>query len=92
MNFEWDAAKNAANRHKHGVTFHEAQQAFWDPQRVIAADTRHSTKREQRFFCFGKVGGMVMTVRFTYRNKHIRIFGAGYWREGRQRYEKENKL
>lgn len=30
-----------------------------------------------------------MTVRFTYRQNRIRIIGAGYWRKGRDVYEKE---
>ncbi|MDP2646212.1 MAG: BrnT family toxin, partial [Desulfobacterales bacterium] len=33
---------------------------------------------EDRFFCFGKVKGGVMTVRFTDREGIIRIIGAGY--------------
>ncbi len=62
--FEWDAAKNRANEAKHGVGFELAQQAFLDPSRVIAEDLDHSGD-EPRYFCFGKVGGLVMTVRFT---------------------------
>jgi hypothetical protein len=34
----------------------------------------------------------ILTVRFTWRNQTIRIFGAGYWRKGKKLYEKENKL
>ena len=40
------------------------------------------------FYCFGRVGGGIMTVRFTYRKKVIRIIGAGFWRKGRKIYEK----
>ena len=87
MEFEWNDAKNTENIIKHGVSFGEAQKAFWDNKRVIAADVKHSTETEKRYFCFGMVDQMVMTVRFTVRNYKIRIIGAGYWREGRQRYE-----
>jgi hypothetical protein len=31
-------------------------------------------------------------VRFTYRDDVIRIFGAGYWRKGKQIYERENQI
>ena len=31
----------------------------------------------------------VLTVRFTYRRKKIRIYGAGYWRKGRKIYERK---
>jgi hypothetical protein len=34
--------------------------------------------------------GAIMTVRFTWRNQKIRIFGAGYWRKGKAIYEKAN--
>lgn len=68
-----------------------AAAAFTDPQRVIADDTSHSS-REQRYFCFGAIGGGVLTVRFTYRAGIIRIFSAGYWRRGKQLYERENQI
>lgn len=88
--FEWDEHKNRENRKKHGVGFETAQYAFLDERRVIARDLAHS-KVEKRFYCFGKVKGGVLTVRFTYRNNRIRIIGAGYWRKGTKIYEKENK-
>ena len=87
--FEWDAAKDRGNRAKHGIGFELAQHAFLDPLRVIAEDLDHGVG-EQRYFCFGRVEGAVMTVRFTWRNQRIRIFGAGYWRKGKAIYEKAN--
>ena len=89
--FEWDVAKDRENQQKHGVGFAVAQFAFVDPQRVIAQDSSHSSG-EQRYFCFGAVDGGVLTVRFTYRQGVIRIFGAGYWRKGKQIYERENQI
>jgi len=89
--FEWDARKDAENRKKHGVSFELAQFAFVDPRRVIAEDVRHSRK-EKRYYCFGQVGDGTLTVRFTYREGVIRIFGAGYWRKGRKIYEAENQI
>jgi uncharacterized DUF497 family protein len=68
----------------------QAQEAFFDPHRVIAEDLEHSGD-EQCFYCFGRVGGGVMTVRFTWRAGRIRIFGAGYWRKGRTIYEQQNR-
>ncbi|MEJ0077509.1 MAG: BrnT family toxin [Alphaproteobacteria bacterium] len=88
--FEWDEAKDRANRIKHGVSFSEAQYAFFDSRRVIAEDLDHSGA-EARYFCFGNVAGSVMTVRFTYRAGRIRIFGAGYWRKGKRLYEQQNR-
>jgi len=90
VRFEWDERKNRRNRAKHGLDFREAQRAFADPDRVIAEDLSHGGK-EKRYYCFGKPGDRVMTVRFTYRRGVIRIFGAGYGRKGKQVYEKENR-
>jgi uncharacterized protein len=89
--FEWDFDKDAENQQKHGVSFSLAQEAFLDPKRVIARDLAHS-ESEDRFYCFGSVGGGVLTVRFTYREYVIRIIGAGYWRKGKRIDEQENQI
>ena len=91
VHFEWDPKKDHENQQKHGISFSSAQYAFADPQRIIAEDVEHSDK-EKRYFCFGKVEGGILTVRFTYRNNMVRIFGAGYWRKGKAIYEHENKI
>ncbi len=89
--FEWDVEKDQINRLKHHVSFAVAQYAFADPQRVIARDLEHSGS-EERFYCFGRVESGVLTVRFTYRDGAIRIFGAGYWRKGKAIYERQNQI
>lgn len=89
--FEWDPVKDRENQAKHGVAFATAQLAFADPRRVIAEDLSHSGT-EQRYFCFGRVGGGVISVRFTHREGTIRIFGAGYWRKGKRIYEEANRI
>lgn len=87
-NFEWDEKKDKENQLKHSVSFYEAQQAFLDPNRLIAKDLDHSID-EVRYYCFGKIDNGVLTVRFTHRGHKIRIIGAGYWRKGRKIYEQE---
>jgi len=89
--FEWDPAKDRLNQRKHGVSFALAQLAFLDKNRVILEDLEHSDD-EKRYYCLGKIAEGVLTVRFTYRKKQIRIIGAGYWRKGKQIYERENKV
>jgi hypothetical protein len=89
--FVWDAAKDLANQQKHGLSFAKAQYAFADPDRIIARDLTHSDE-EDRFYCFGKLGKGIATVRFTCRDRVIRIFGAGYWRKGKRIYERENQI
>lgn len=89
--FEWDEDKDRLNRQNHGIAFVQAQYAFADPKRVILADEEHSNE-EARYYCLGRVGAGILTVRFTYRENVIRIFGAGYWRKGKRIYEKQNHL
>jgi uncharacterized DUF497 family protein len=88
MDFEWHDSKDALNITKHGLSFYEAQEAFFDKSKVIIVDKAHSSI-EKRYFCIGKIpSGDIVTVRFTNRNGRIRIIGAGYWRKGRKIYEK----
>lgn len=89
--FEWDSSKSRINTEKHGVSFAMAQLAFLDHHRIILEDLEHSLD-EKRYYCLGKVGEGILTVRFTYRKYKIRIIGAGYWRKGRKIYERENKI
>jgi uncharacterized DUF497 family protein len=89
--FDWDPDKDQENQSKHRVSFAVAQFAFADPRRVIAEDLTHSAG-EKRYYCFGEVGDGILTVRFTYREGVIRIFGAGYWRRGKRIYDRENQI
>jgi len=75
--FAWDPIKELNNIRKHGVDFVDAAKAFKDANRVIFMDSLHSNS-ETRLFCVGLIEGRVLTVRFTYRDEKIRIFGAGY--------------
>ncbi len=87
--FEWDEEKNRENQEKHNVPFSLAQYAFLDPKRIITEDINRSNE-ENHFYCIGRVDEGIMTVRFTYRENSIRIFGAGYWRKGRKIYEDQD--
>ncbi|MBI1883548.1 MAG: BrnT family toxin [Chlamydiae bacterium] len=86
--FIWDARKEWVNVQKHKIHFTHAAKVFKDSKRKIFIDSKHS-KTEERYFCIGKVGSQILTVRFTYRENKIRIIGAGCWRKGREYYEKK---
>ncbi|MGP1473933.1 MAG: NFACT family protein [Treponema sp.] len=53
-------------------------------ERVVELKLLHG---EKRYFCIGKTDEGILTVRFTIRDQNIRIFGAGYWRQGKKLYE-----
>lgn len=51
--FEWDPAKDKANRKKHRVAFRDAIPAFMDPLSVTILDPDHS-QGEERFILLGR--------------------------------------
>ncbi len=89
--FEWDEQKDIYNQKVHGISFDQAKTVFDDPYMIIVRDKKHSLV-EERFYCVGKVLSGILMVRFTVRGSKVRIFGAGYWRQGRKIYEKANKI
>lgn len=50
--FEWNEAKDRANRKKHGVSFEEAKSVFFDEYAVQFYDEEHSPE-EERFIMLG---------------------------------------
>ena len=74
--FEWDPAKAAANRRKHGVAFDEAATVFGDPLAVIFADEGHSTAERREIIIGHSDQGPVTLVSFTERGDRIRIISA----------------
>lgn len=52
MRFEWDDGKARANLEKHGVSFGEATEVFYDPNALEDYDSGHSDT-EARFLLLG---------------------------------------
>src|SRR3989338_1450172 len=52
IRFEWDRAKAALNKRKHGVSFEEAQTVFYDENAIEFFDPDHS-ENEDRFIMLG---------------------------------------
>ena len=52
LTFEWDPRKSRANFKKHGVTFDEAETAFYDEGGLLIDDPEHSDD-EDRFLLLG---------------------------------------
>ena len=76
MNFEWDAAKAAANVRKHGVAFEEAASALNDEFAATARDLEHSVA-EFRYITFGiSANGQLLAVSHTERGNSVRIISA----------------
>jgi len=52
IKFEWDEAKAASNRKKHGVSFEEAQSVFYD-ELAVQFYNEDSSESEERFLMLG---------------------------------------
>jgi uncharacterized DUF497 family protein len=74
MDFEWDGAKELANRKKHGLGFRTAAKVFLDPH-VIEFDDLDTTD-ELRFNAIGLVDGRMLFVTYTMRGTVVRIISA----------------
>jgi len=74
MDFEWDSAKEQANRKKHGVDFRTAAKVFSDPY-VIEFDELAATD-ELRFSAIGLVDGRMLFVTYAMRGDVVRIISA----------------
>jgi uncharacterized protein len=74
MDFEWDTAKERANRKKHGIDFRTAAKVFLDPY-VIEFDD-HGATGEVRFNAIGLVDGRMLFVAYALRGDVVRIISA----------------
>ena len=92
--FEWDAAKDRANRRKHGVSFEEARTVFYDEGALVGSDPEHS-KDEHRFLIIGfSIKLRVLLVCFCERRQGdvIRIISARKASKREQRQYREGNL
>lgn len=60
MEFEWDYAKEVANRRKHGFSFRQASMIFDDPHMVLLEDRVENG--ELRWHAIGTIGDMTLLL------------------------------
>ncbi len=73
MNFEFDPAKSASNKAKHGGDFVEVQ-ALWDDDDLLVVPLRFEDERRMAFI--GRLGGKHWTAIATCRGKVVRIISV----------------
>lgn len=74
MNFEWDPAKAATNRQKHGVDFADATGAFEDPYALSRPDPHPA---EARMVTLGRDSlDRVVVVAWAWNEGNIRLISA----------------
>lgn len=74
--FEWDPAKDAANRRKHGVSFGEAISAFMDPLSMTIPDPDHSVEEERYLLLGENHKGQLLVVSHTDSRDRVRIISV----------------
>lgn len=75
MEFEFDPAKSAANKDKHGIDFVEAQALWLDGGLEIVLSKSRMTD-EERFLAIGRIDGRHWTAICTLRGEAIRIISV----------------
>ena len=76
MRFEWDDQKARENFKKHGVTFGEATEVFYDPNAIEDYDAGHSVG-EARFVIIGLSSRRLLYVVYAERAADlVRIISA----------------
>ena len=75
MNFEWDEAKSDLCFRERGFDFAYAAQVFFDPDRMVQADTRYSYG-EERYRVIGVIEQRLFVVVYTPRHDAMRIISA----------------
>lgn len=87
VKFEWDVAKSAANRAKHGIDFDSAKNIWLDENRV---EIRAAYPVEDRTILVGQYQDKLWTAIYTMRGDTIRIISVRRAREKEARlYEEE---
>jgi uncharacterized DUF497 family protein len=74
-NFEWDEAKSDLCFRERGFDFAYAAQVFFDPDRMVQADTRYSYG-EERYRVIGVIEQRLFVVVYTPRHDAMRIISA----------------
>lgn len=75
MNFEWDDAKSESCFQERGFDFAYAARAFFDPDRLVREDSRHSYG-EVRYQLMGKIENLLFVLVYTLRRDVVRIISA----------------
>ncbi|MGD1905222.1 MAG: BrnT family toxin [Leptolyngbyaceae cyanobacterium] len=90
IDFEWDDRKAEQNQQKHGISFEEAQTAFYDENARIRHDPDHS-QNEDRYILLGMTARLrLLVVCHVYRQRDevIRIISARKaTKQERQQYQ-----
>ena len=89
MEFEFDPAKSAANKAKHGIDFDEAQ-ALWADDGIVDTKSTAEVASELRFLAVGRIEGKHWTAICTLRGEAVRIISVRRARKEEVGYYEDN--
>ena len=79
MRFSWNAAKNEANKRKHGIGFEEAKELFLSGVDYLEIFDETHSETEERFIAIGPIRRGTVLVVWTERTEDvIRIVSARF--------------
>ena len=74
--FEWDKGNFTKNWEKHGVSYLECEQIFFNQPLITQHDEKHSTN-ESRYYALGQTDAFrKLFIVFTVRNNLVRVISA----------------
>ena len=92
--FIWDEDKDKLNRIKHGISFKEAEQVFYDEYMLYDLDLKHSNN-EERFKALGmsEKPRLLMVIHCICDGFEIRIISARRaTKQEEEAYENERRI
>lgn len=85
MEFEFDPAKDEANRFKHGLRLQFGLEVFADREHVFAESFR-AVDGEDRYKAIGLIEGKLYTVIHVWRDDSVRLISVRRSNSGEQAY------
>ncbi len=82
---EWDDAKNAANRKKHGISFEEARQLFDAGGPYLEVFDEVHSEEEDRFIAIGPIKRGIVLVVWSEREEDVVRIISARWATERER-------
>ena len=78
IKFIWDKGNQTKSFNKHKVTNQDAEEIFFDSNKILVKDKIHSTKNENRYIIIGQTShGRTLYSAFTIRKDSVRIISSG---------------
>ena len=76
IQFQWDAGNQEKNRIKHGVTYAECEEVFFDPHKRLLDSMLHGGRETRHVLIGYTTDKRLLFVVFTIRGHTVRVISA----------------